>query len=216
MPRTQTFIAAAAMLLSVARADTITITAKADNTFEPNNVQADEGDMVEFRFARGNHSVVTGLYEFPCAPLDMGSGFFSGFVDTTDDEADKLFRVRINNTEPIAFYSSVDGQCADGMVGMINADDDHTLDDYRSRAEAVASSISPRNGPYGGELDNVNDSNEDGDDSNDNMDDEENDNSSGNGNGNGDDNGNGNAAGALGAPAAGLIMASLGFAALLL
>ncbi|KAG9253176.1 uncharacterized protein F5Z01DRAFT_658042 [Emericellopsis atlantica] len=213
---TKTFIAAAAMLFSVACADTITITAKADNTFEPNNVQADKGDMVEFRFARGNHSVVTGLYDFPCAPLDMGSGFFSGFMDTMDDQAVSLFRVKINNTEPIAFYSSVDGQCAGGMVGMINADSNHTLDDYRSRAKAVASSISPRNGPYGGEVDDVKDSGDSGDDSNENMDDEENDNSNGNDNSDGKGNGNGNAAGALGVPAASAVMASLGFAALLL
>ena len=89
--------ATAAMLLSIASADTITITAKADSTFEPNNVQADEGDTVVFRFEGGNHSVVAGLYDFPCAPLRQDSGFFSGFIDSEDDQAVRLPLWEANN-----------------------------------------------------------------------------------------------------------------------
>lgn len=78
---------ATAALASLAYAETHTITAREDNSFDPNDLKAAEGDVVEFHFERGNHSVVSGNYDFPCSPLDRGSGFFSGFIDTEDDMA---------------------------------------------------------------------------------------------------------------------------------
>ncbi len=86
MPSLRNFLAAAA-LATLASAKTISVTAKSDNTFDPSTVKADAGDVIEFHFESSNHSVVAGDYQNPCSPLPLGSGFFSGFVDTESGEA---------------------------------------------------------------------------------------------------------------------------------
>ena len=67
----------------------------------------------------------------------------------------------VNETEPIAFYSSVYRQCADGMVGMINPNDMMSLEQYRRNAEGLAESSSPGTVPYGGELVDAGDAEDD-------------------------------------------------------
>ena len=86
MPTFKNILATAA-LASLAHADVHTVTAREDNTFDPDTVKAAVGDTIEFRFERGNHSVTAGLYDFPCAPLEMQTSFFSGFIDTQDENA---------------------------------------------------------------------------------------------------------------------------------
>jgi plastocyanin len=60
-------------------AKVIRIFAQSNQVFRPNSVQARKGDVLEFHFEGGNHSVVAGEYQHPCSPLPIGSGFFSGF-----------------------------------------------------------------------------------------------------------------------------------------
>lgn len=213
-----------AALASIARAETISVTAK-DDSFDPDSIKAKEGDIVEFHFDGGNHSVASGLYDFACTPSNLGEGFFSGFVDADDDDVScrpcwpalfetsvanefplqhDVFRVTINSTDPIAFFSSQDKECNGGMVGIINPDDDHTLDDYRERASKVADRGNSPPETYGGELvdddDNDNDNNGDDDSNNDDNDDDNNDDS------NTDDNDEG-AATAFRVPIVGLLSA---------
>lgn len=86
MPSVKNFFAAAA-LVSMAQAKTHRVTATSNSKFDPDTVEAVKGDIVEFHFEKGNHSVTSGLYDFPCAPVDLGQGFFSGFIDTEDEKA---------------------------------------------------------------------------------------------------------------------------------
>lgn len=88
MPSLKNLVVAAAVIAApLALAKTVTVTATEDNTFDPSSVKAAEGDTVEFRFEKGNHSVVVGNYDWPCSPMQLGSGFFSGFVHTDDGTA---------------------------------------------------------------------------------------------------------------------------------
>ncbi|KID92372.1 extracellular serine-rich protein [Metarhizium guizhouense ARSEF 977] len=139
-------------LVAVAQADTIKITAQNDNTFNPNSVTAKKGDVLEFHFQPKNHSVVAGDYKYPCSPLPIGSGFFSGYIDVESGEAGKVFRVTMNNTDPMAFYSSQGDECPKGMVGMVNPSGTETLDDYKKRAGGLARGVTPGNSPYGGDV----------------------------------------------------------------
>ena len=103
----------------------------------------------------------------------------------------------------MAFFSSQDEECNSGMVGIINPDEEHTLDDYRERASEVADRGNSPPRPYGGEL--VSDS--DDDDNNDDGDDggeDDSDNASDGEGGDGDDEG---AAAVFGVPVAGLLSA---------
>ncbi|KAL7933638.1 hypothetical protein V8C35DRAFT_303473 [Trichoderma chlorosporum] len=159
MPSFKSLLSAFA-LAYLANADTIQITATSDNTFDPSTVKAAHGDVLEFIFEPKNHSVVAGDYRYPCSPLELGTGFFSGFFPTDSGENDKVFRVEINGTDPIAFYSSQGNECASGMVGIVNPSGNQTLADYKKRASALARSVSPGTKPFGGDIaDNDNSSN---------------------------------------------------------
>ncbi|KAM0248522.1 hypothetical protein ACHAQJ_009427, partial [Trichoderma viride] len=87
MPSLKSLISAIA-LACLASGETIKITATSSNTFDPSTVTAADGDILEFHFEPKNHSVVSGLYAFPCSPTELGTGFFSGFsFDTSSGEA---------------------------------------------------------------------------------------------------------------------------------
>lgn len=86
------------------------------------------------------------------------------------------------------------------MVGIINPDDDHTLDDYKERASELSGKGNSPGDAYGGDLvedgDSNNDDNNDNNDNNDNGDDNNNDGNDGEG-----------AASAFGVPVFGLLSA---------
>ncbi|KAM5348375.1 hypothetical protein ACJ41O_008199 [Fusarium nematophilum] len=166
MPSLKTVLASAA-LAYLASAKTIKITATSDNKFDPEEVEADEGDVLEFHFEPKNHSVVAGDYRYPCSPLDMGTGFFSGFVATDDGTADQVFQVTVNDTDPIPFYSSQGKECPEGMVGIVNPSANMTLDDYKERASELSSGVNPGKKVFGGELVDSDDADADDDDSSD-------------------------------------------------
>lgn len=82
MPSIKSVLATAA-LAAIARAETIQVTASGES-FDPDTIEAEEGDIIEFHFDGGNHSVASGLYDHACAPSNLGSGFFSGFVEADE------------------------------------------------------------------------------------------------------------------------------------
>ncbi len=64
----------------------------------------------------------------------------------------QTFRVTVTNTDPTPFYSSQGDECIRGMVGIINPNNDKTLEKYRSKAVTLAGSITPGNNAYGGDM----------------------------------------------------------------
>ncbi|KAK0726412.1 hypothetical protein B0T21DRAFT_350548 [Apiosordaria backusii] len=114
-------------------------------TFEPNEIRAGAGDIIQFIFWPRNHSVVAGEFTRPCIPrLTGGSG------------PPQLFRVQINNSEPFVFYCSQNnGQhCKNGMFGIINpgVTGIATLSSYRNLAAGAGNATSPRVPPFGGQI----------------------------------------------------------------
>ncbi|RTE82814.1 hypothetical protein BHE90_002647 [Fusarium euwallaceae] len=200
MPSFKTIFTSAA-LACLASAETIKVTATSDNKFDPDEVKAEKGDIIEFHFEPKNHSVVAGDYRYPCSPLDVGTGFFSGFVPTDDGTADKVFRVTVNDTEPLPFYSSQGKECPNGMVGIINPSENKTLDEYKEEAAKLSSGVSPGRTVVGGKLVDADDADSDDSDS---KDSDDNDSSESK---DGDD--KDNAAGVLGAPLAGVLAVGL-------
>ena len=107
--------------------------------FEPENVVAEIGDLIEFHFLPKNHSVVQSSFDKPCEPLAAGNGVFSGFNFKTDaGEADNVFRFTVQNKEPFWYYCSqtVGDHCQKGMSGVINQnfDSPNTLAVYKTKA----------------------------------------------------------------------------------
>ncbi|POS69574.1 hypothetical protein DHEL01_v212033 [Diaporthe helianthi] len=130
--------------------------------FDPTNTTADVGDVLEFHFKAHNRSIVRGDYDRPCEPAAAPEAFYSGFFvqDNTDTENvspnSTVFRVTVNDTEPIVYYCSQNGpgfgnHCKDhGMAGVVNEPDLSRLQEYRDSAASVNTSVTPDSGPFGG------------------------------------------------------------------
>ncbi|KAL8713434.1 MAG: hypothetical protein Q9225_006778 [Loekoesia sp. 1 TL-2023] len=84
---------------------------KGSLTFEPNNLQAAAGSMVQFHF-----------YPKPIKNnMPSANGFFSGFMPVkAGDAMMPSYTIMVNDTKPIWYYCSQSDHCQDGMVGVIN------------------------------------------------------------------------------------------------
>ena len=99
-----------------------------DLTFEPNNMTAPVGSMVQFQFYPKNHSVVQAAFSNPCEPINKimsnVTGFKSGLMPTTPDSPMMpAFTIPIKDEKPIWYYCSQMkpvSHCQKGMVGVIN------------------------------------------------------------------------------------------------
>ncbi|KAF2097647.1 hypothetical protein NA57DRAFT_77899 [Rhizodiscina lignyota] len=99
---------------------------KATNQFQPDVIQADVGDIVEFDFFPPNHSVARAEYKYPCIPYELTGrgkvGFFSGFMPVDAIlSSPPTYSIRVNDSYPVFFYCTAPGSCTDWqMVGVIN------------------------------------------------------------------------------------------------
>ncbi|KAK5145015.1 hypothetical protein LTR04_001417 [Oleoguttula sp. CCFEE 6159] len=94
--------------------------------FQPSNIQAAPGSMIEFQFTSRNHSVVQADFAHPCVPIEQVSseyaGFYSGFMPiAAGSNTMPKFTIMVPDTEPIYYYCSQGEHCQAGMVGAINA-----------------------------------------------------------------------------------------------
>ncbi|KAL9596079.1 MAG: hypothetical protein Q9219_006027 [cf. Caloplaca sp. 3 TL-2023] len=120
-------------------------------TFEPNNLQAAAGSMVQFHFYPKNHSVVQSTFDQPCQPIKNNmpsvNGFFSGFMPVAPNAAMMpSYTIMINDTKPIWYYCSRADHCQDGMVGVINppaANQSRTIESFTTLAKQATANLSP-------------------------------------------------------------------------
>jgi plastocyanin len=117
--------------------------------FEPDNVVAEIGDVVEYHFLPKNHSVVQSSFGSPCQPLEDGSGFSSGFnFATAEGQSANVFQIVVENKTPVWYYcSQTNGNhCQNGMTGVINQkfdSPDFTLAKHRELAVNAPTSVTP-------------------------------------------------------------------------
>ncbi|CAI4218035.1 unnamed protein product [Parascedosporium putredinis] len=116
---------------------------RAGLNFEPNNIFAKVGDLVEFHYLPANHSVVQASFEKPCVPQDEDS-FFSGFFPVSQGQSDEVFQIVVEDTKPIWFYCSQGDHCSKGMVGSINqnVNSPKTLSAFRELATNAGPGVS--------------------------------------------------------------------------
>ncbi|UZP41476.1 hypothetical protein NXS19_009292 [Fusarium pseudograminearum] len=101
--------------------------------FTPAELDADVGDIIEWRFYPTDHWVIRGDYENPCIPYEYidynRKGFSSGTqkVQAITEDAPR-FRVRVNDTKPFVFYCGAPGSCVNyKMMGIVNPSKNETL-----------------------------------------------------------------------------------------
>ncbi|KAK0613340.1 Cupredoxin [Immersiella caudata] len=155
---------ALAALASVASAQRVTVVRVAQNgslTYTPNDIRVNVGEMVQFQFAAGNHTVTQSTFDQPCQPISMHSnvtGFHSGFVPAAASAAQNqmsIFTINVTNTNPMWIYCAQGRHCENGMVMVINAPTaagtNRTLANHRALA-AQANTVVPGGGlaPGGG------------------------------------------------------------------
>ncbi|KAI1269883.1 hypothetical protein F5Y18DRAFT_112516 [Xylariaceae sp. FL1019] len=123
-------------------------------TFSPNNLQAAVGEMVQFQFVAGNHSVVQSNFDNPCEPIALHNtsavGMFSGYMDVAAGEStgmNPVYTMMISATTPIWLYCSQGKHCQAGMTMVINentaANATRSLSNYNTIAANVATALDP-------------------------------------------------------------------------
>jgi len=115
--------------------------------FDPENIVAAVGDIVEFHFLPANHSVVESSFDAPCVPKDADASFFSGFFPVSKNpdgsvaQSPEVFQIEIKDDKPVWFYCAQNkgSHCQSGMVGTVNQkiDSGKTLEVFRQAAAGV-------------------------------------------------------------------------------
>lgn len=114
--------------------------------FDPNNVVAQIGDIVQWEFLPANHSVAQSSFSEPCEPLADGTGFFPGFqFAVAEGESDLVFQIVVESEKPIWYYcpQTTGNHCQKGMVGVINQNfDDPAFSLARHKELAALTNVS--------------------------------------------------------------------------
>jgi len=112
-------------------------------SFSPNSLTATVGSSVEFHFFPPTHSVAQSSFSTPCAPPSNSSGFWSGLIQSSGGQNSNVFRITINDTNPIWFYCAFPTHCQSGMAGVINppSDPNQSLANYMTAAAKTSTSV---------------------------------------------------------------------------
>lgn len=94
--------------------------------FAPDNLKAAVGDMIQFQFRAGNHSIVQSAFDSPCVPISSTSnntGIFSGYQPVAASQAMGMiptYTIQVAAANPMWFYCSQAKHCQNGMVMVVN------------------------------------------------------------------------------------------------
>ncbi|KAK6849962.1 hypothetical protein PG995_013795 [Apiospora arundinis] len=92
-------------------------------TMVPNLVQAAVGDIVQFQFANGNHTVTQSSETAPCTPLQntLPGAMHSGHIPFKDGQTTVgTFNMPVLTTEPMFIYCATGPHCQLGQMMVIN------------------------------------------------------------------------------------------------
>ncbi|POS69597.1 hypothetical protein DHEL01_v212012 [Diaporthe helianthi] len=116
--------------------------------FDPENVVAEIGDMIEWHFLPRNHSVAQSSFAQPCVPdASLAQPFFSGFQPNEGPQAPDIFQIVLKDKNPIWYYcaQTTGNHCQNGMTGVINQNFDtpNTLAAHKALATKADTSVVP-------------------------------------------------------------------------
>lgn len=106
-------------------------------TYTPNTLNVSSGGFVVFQFSKSAssaHGVVQSSFDKPCASIGA-----AGF-GTPLTQADEIFVLQVNSTDPLWFYCPQITHCQSGMVGVINPTANETLGQYQAAAKGTSQS----------------------------------------------------------------------------
>lgn len=107
--------------------------------FVPNSITAAVGDIVQFQFSNGNHTVTQSTADAACTP--MKGGVHSGHIPFVDGQTDVgTFNMPVTSTAPMFLYCATGPHCQLGQVMMINASNNTQLAEYMKKSQQAAAS----------------------------------------------------------------------------
>ncbi|KAJ1323675.1 hypothetical protein MN608_10920 [Microdochium nivale] len=114
------------------------------DTFVPNIVHAAIGDVIQFQFSSGNHTVTESAAGAPCIALQATdpSAIHSGHIPYEAGQADVgTFNMPVTSTEPLFLFCATGPHCQTGQVMMVNAINDAQLLDYAKLAAGAPETV---------------------------------------------------------------------------
>lgn len=112
------------------------------HTFSPSSINATTGDMVQFQFLTGNHSVTQSSFATPCTELAATAmPFDSGYMPANSSANNGMVpsvTFQVNNVSaPLWFYCKQTGHCEQGMVFAINPTASKSFAAFQAAANAT-------------------------------------------------------------------------------
>ncbi|KAI0103389.1 hypothetical protein F4814DRAFT_452735 [Daldinia grandis] len=110
------------------------------DTFVPNTVKASVGDIIQFQFSNGNHTVTQSGKDAPCTPLE--GGIHSGHIPFQDGQTTVgTFNMPVTNADALFLYCATGPHCQEGQVMVVNPTDDQQIVDYAKGSQSTKSSV---------------------------------------------------------------------------
>ncbi|KAI1448549.1 hypothetical protein F5Y02DRAFT_274288 [Annulohypoxylon stygium] len=116
----------------------------AQDTFVPNTVTAAIGDVIQFQFSNGNHTVTQSAQDTPCQPLQatVATAIHSGHIPFQDGQTTVgTFNMPVTSTDTMFLYCATGPHCQEGQVMIVNPTDDQQIVNYAKGAASSNSSV---------------------------------------------------------------------------
>jgi plastocyanin len=124
-------VAALTALMGLVSAETVHVVSVSNSSgaiaFSPDSITVPTGDMIQFQFLAGNHSVVQSNFDNACQPISLHStttGIFSGFMPVAASAAEDMiptFTIQVTNSStPMWLYCAQAKHCQSGMSMVVN------------------------------------------------------------------------------------------------
>ncbi|WZH45224.1 Extracellular serine-rich [Fusarium acuminatum] len=114
------------------------------DTFVPNMIRAAAGDVIQFQFSSGNHTVTQSAEDSPCQPLQATQSgvIHSGHIPfEAGQQTVGTFNVPLTNTEPIYLYCATGPHCQIGQVMAINPPSEENLVQFNKKAAGALANV---------------------------------------------------------------------------
>lgn len=110
------------------------------DVFVPNSVVAAVGDVLQFQFSNGNHTVTQSTANEACRP--MANGVHSGHIPFQDGQQEVgTFSMVVQNTEPMFLYCATGPHCQLGQVMVVNPVNAKQVADYAKKSQETKESV---------------------------------------------------------------------------
>ncbi|RMJ04818.1 hypothetical protein BHE90_010602 [Fusarium euwallaceae] len=114
------------------------------DTFVPNLIRAAVGDVIQFQFSSGNHTVTQSAEDAPCQPLQatVAGAIHSGHIPFESGQTTVgTFNLPLTSTDPIYLYCATGPHCQNGQVMAINPPNEASLVNYSKLSAAAAANV---------------------------------------------------------------------------